>query len=1012
ALPRHVSVMLLRDDGYRQYVHPLPENLHDARLETLYGQPVSDHTKAEIAALPATGVAATALPERGGKQYAAREYLAAYGLSALSLTPARVVWLNWLKGLWVPGAWLLVYLAFGYAMFRYAAARQVRSDRQLRSLNAWHEAILDAANYSIVATDIRGIIVSLNPAAEAMLGYRAEDLVGRASPEIFHLAEELERRARELSAEFGETIAPGFEALDAKPRRGEIEEREWTYVRSDGSTLPVMLSMSAVQAEDGSLMGFLGIASDISERKRTLADLHASETRYKALFEGAADAVFVMDGTKIVDCNAAAPAMFGCGRDQIVNMSPGMLSPERQPDGSLSQEKMRENILAVFAGRKTMIEWEHLRQDGTAFDAEVTLLVAEISGYPHVLATVRDITERKRTSLELTESRQALMQSNENLRLLNGFSDRLQASLDVESIADETLELLTRIAGAERTALYLVDSDGSRLRLIGARGFSKEMMQAGSYLPMHGSLNGAALLDGKPVAIDDIDIDPRAEPVVAKKLLKLGLRSMVVVPIYCRGAALGTITLMFAEPHGYGQSDLETMASVGNTVGLAIANARYIADLDYQATHDALTQLPNRLLLHREFARRVLQRPQGAAGASLMLLDLDRFKEVNDSLGHQVGDQLLCEIGRRLAEALTAYPSLICRLGGDEFAILLPSVHRSAAALQVGRDIVAALARPFTLNELTLQVGASVGVAVYPDDGADSHALLRAADVAMYAAKSAAAGVEQYDPVLDTNTPERLMLLSDFGRALRDQQLRLHYQPKLDLKSRRVTGFEALVRWEHPDRGLLYPGAFLPMIELTDAIQELTMQVLGMALQQQRDWRDQGLEYSIAINLSARNLLNYQCVSRLEELLAQYGADPEMLELEITETALMQDPESAAVLLNRIAALGIRLSIDDFGTGYSSLSYLRRLPISALKIDRSFVTDMVRDEQNAVIVRSTIGLAHNLNLQVIAEGVEDADVLAMLAEMCCDQAQGYFISRPLPAERVLEAIRRSAVADT
>ena len=1010
ALPRDVSVMLLRDDGYRQYVYPLPAKVQNAQLEALYGQPVSEYTKAAIANLPTAGVADLNLSERGGKQYAAHEYLAAYGLSALTLTPARVVWLNCFKALWAPGAWLLVYLTFGYAMFRYAAGRQVRSDEQLRSLNAWQEAILDAANYSIVATDTRGIIVSLNPAAEDMLGYRADDLVGRASPEKFHLAQELEQRARELSAELGETITPGFEVLDAKPCRGEIEEREWTYVRNDGRTLPVMLSMSAVRAEDGTVMGFLGIASDISEHKRTLADLHASEMRYKALFEGAADAVLVMDGTTIIDCNSAAPVMFGCDREQIINVNPATLSPERQPDGSLSSEKVREKVLAAFAERKPTFEWQHLRQDGTAFDAEVTLQVVEIGGYPHLLATVRDITERKRTSQDLAESRQALMQSNENLRLLNSFSDRLQASLDVESIAGGTIGLLTTIARVDRIAIYVNDPGIGGLRLAGAHGFSAAMMQQGSYLPLQGSLSGVALQEGKLIALNDFASDSRLEPALKKMLLDLGLTSAIVVPIYCRGLALGTINLMFARPHGYSPCDLDTLASVCNTVGLAIANARHIADLDYQASHDALTKLPNRLLLHREFERQVLQQPVEGAGATLMLLDLDRFKEVNDSLGHQVGDQLLCEIGRRLGEALTAYPSLICRLGGDEFAVLLPSVRRPAAALQIGRDMVAALARPFTLNELTLQVGASVGVAVYPDNGADSHALLRAADVAMYAAKCSAAGVAQYDPALDTNTPERLVLISDFGRALREQQLRLHYQPKLDLQSRRVTGFEALVRWEHPRRGLLYPGAFIPMIELTDAIHELTMQVLGMALQQQRDWRDQGLEYSMAINLSARNLLNHQCVSRLEELLAQYRADPEMLELEITETALMQDPESAAVLLNRIAALGVRLSIDDFGTGYSSLSYLRRLPISALKIDRSFVTDMVRDEQNAVIVRSTIGLAHNLNLQVIAEGVEDAETLAMLADMRCDQAQGYFISRPLPAERVLEAVRRSAGA--
>lgn len=487
-------------------------------------------------------------------------------------------------------------------------------------------------------------------------------------------------------------------------------------------------------------------------------------------------------------------------------------------------------------------------------------------------------------------------------------------------------------------------------------------------------------------------------------LLSLGLKSAVIVPMYYRDTALGTINLIFDHPHGYTQRDLDTLASIGNTVALAISNARHIADLDHQATHDALTGLANRVLLHREFARNVQRQPAEQPGQTLLLLDLDRFKEINDSLGHQVGDKLLCEIGPRLVEVLQPYENLICRLGGDEFAVLLPSVRRASVAVQIGRDIVAALVRSFTIGDVTLQVGASVGVALYPADGDDSHALLRAADVAMYDAKRSGAGVRHYDSALDTNTPERLALVADFGRALQEEQLRLHYQPKYDLRQQRIIGFEALVRWEHPQRGLLHPGSFMPMIELTDAIHGLTQWVLATALRQQQTWRAQGHDYSMAVNLSARNLLDRNCTARLEELLAQYHTEPGMLELEITETALMQDPEGAAVLLKRIASLGVHLSIDDFGTGYSSLSYLRSLPLDALKIDRSFVTDMVRDEQNAVIVRSTLGLAHSLNLQVVAEGVEDAAALKMLQEMGCDQVQGYYISRPVSAEQVLQIV--------
>jgi diguanylate cyclase (GGDEF)-like protein len=426
-----------------------------------------------------------------------------------------------------------------------------------------------------------------------------------------------------------------------------------------------------------------------------------------------------------------------------------------------------------------------------------------------------------------------------------------------------------------------------------------------------------------------------------------------------------------------------------------VAGARQLADLEHQARHDALTGLPNRVLLHREFERMVAAGGNTSAVPALMLLDLNRFKEINDTLGHHVGDRLLQQVGPRMLEALAGEQAMVCRLGGDEFAVLAAGFTGASDAVALARRVLDALRRPFDAGGMRLEVGASVGVAAWPAHGRDSHELLRCADVAMYEAKRSGAGVVLYDAAFDQHTPQRLALVQDLGEAIRSNQLLLHFQPKVRLADGAVTGFEALVRWQHPRLGLLAPGAFVPLAEVGDLMQSVTQCVVELGLSRCRQWRDAGMPHTLAINLSPRNLLERDFVERFEAALRDSGADPSQVELELTETALMQDPEGAAARLRRIAALGVRVSIDDFGTGYSSLAHLRRLPIHALKIDRMFVKDLLSSAQDEAIVRATIGLAHNLGLEVIAEGVETAAVRDALRAMGCDQIQGYLLSPPL-----------------
>jgi diguanylate cyclase (GGDEF)-like protein len=427
--------------------------------------------------------------------------------------------------------------------------------------------------------------------------------------------------------------------------------------------------------------------------------------------------------------------------------------------------------------------------------------------------------------------------------------------------------------------------------------------------------------------------------------------------------------------------------------------------LRHQALHDALTDLPNRTLLHRR-AERALR---GDGFGAMLLIDLDRFKEVNDTLGHDHGDELLIEVAGRLKAVLRRGDTL-ARLGGDEFAVLLDGVPDRGAVVELAMRLQDALRRPFALRGVAVELEASVGIALYPEHGMTVGALLQRADVAMYDAKRGRRGVATYTEERDPYSEDRLGLLAELRRALEREELVLHYQPKVDLASGAVIGVEALVRWQHPTRGLLPPDEFVPLAERTGAVADLTRWVIDAALAQHRAWRDAGVDLPVAVNLAAANVVDLTLPERIVELLARHEVDGDRLECEISEHTVMADPVRATEVLDRLRGLGVRLSLDDFGTGHSSLAYLKRLPLDEVKIDRSFVAGMADDENDAVIVRSTIDLARNLGLAVVAEGVESAEIMRGLADLSCDTAQGFHVSRPLPADALGAWLRDQAVS--
>ena len=578
-----------------------------------------------------------------------------------------------------------------------------------------------------------------------------------------------------------------------------------------------------------------------------------------------------------------------------------------------------------------------------------------------------------------------LQPDDEQLGLLEMFA--VQASIAVEHARLHTEVLaaheLARTALAVRLQA-VVDASPAALIELDRDGRVREWNRAAEQLL--GYRRDAVIGRGLPPVLCDLELD-------VPRLLKR-LRSdetLPVVQLRCRrrdGAELD-IELSAAPT-------LSPSGTVQGVMGLLVditERKRLQGQLEHQASHDGLTGLPNRSLLDQRL-RGALS--AGRACTGVLLIDLDRFKDVNDTLGHHHGDLLLTAVGRRLSGVLRPGDTL-SRLSGDEFAVLLPDLDGRDAAVAVASRALAALHQPFDLDGVVVDLEASIGVTLAPLDGTDPGQLMRQADSAMYQAKELSAGIAVYSADRDGRVPGRLALLGELRRALDGDELVMVYQPQIDMRTGQLGGLEALVRWQHPERGLLAPGAFLPVAETTGLITRLTLRVLDLVLAQVRRWAELGQAVPVAVNLSARCLHDVDLPERVRSALARHGVPAGLLRLEVTESAIMSDPDRALLILQQVADSGVRLSLDDFGTGYSSMSYLRRLPVDELKVDRSFVSSMLEQHSDQVLVRTAVDLGHNLGLSVVAEGVEDVETMQALGELGCDVAQGYLLARPMTA---------------
>jgi diguanylate cyclase (GGDEF)-like protein len=440
-------------------------------------------------------------------------------------------------------------------------------------------------------------------------------------------------------------------------------------------------------------------------------------------------------------------------------------------------------------------------------------------------------------------------------------------------------------------------------------------------------------------------------------------------------------------------------------IGALYLTARASTARAREASHDALTGLPNRAHFHRRFAKALADAERRGTKLAVLLIDLDRFKDINDTLGHHIGDQLLRRVGPRIEEVERTM--MVARLGGDEFAVLLAPTGSGDEALAMAREVVKAVQMPFEVADLELDVDASIGVACYPDHGHDAETLLQRADVAMYVAKSSRTGAELYDDSRNVNTRRRFQLMRQLRTGIGDKEFDFSYQPKVELATGAVCGVEALARWNHPELGVIAPNEFISIAEHTGGIHTLTQYLLRLGLEQSRDWRRHGIDLRIAVNLSPTFLQDLHLPTHIGRLLTLLDVPSSRLELEITETTLMADPDGAARVLGELADMGVRLLIDDFGTGYSSLAYLRNLPVSEIKIDKSFIP--TPEQPDETIVRAIVDLAHNLGLEVTAEGIETDEQLELLTGLGCTYGQGFLLGRPMAAKDLRTHLRTSAL---
>jgi diguanylate cyclase (GGDEF)-like protein len=753
----------------------------------------------------------------------------------------------------------------------------------------------------------------------------------------------------------------------------------------------------------------------------------------------AADLIYAMStlsGTfqvqhEVVSLYPVSFVLFGAALLHPTTMSPPTVETDRSIRGaSRFALVVPAALIAPFALMALGL------RDDSADIVIVSMLAAALFGLVlwRVWLLFVDVEEHRRTQEQLTRSieqerrrtieNQELLASLSERQLLTDRLSRIQRKISTRAPLQEVLDAITLGAAdlvhADVAALRFVDEDDPDFMVIvSSVGIDEDLADEVRRSPLGSGVGGQAIVTNKLCIQDAYTGWDNAIPQFATG----GLQTALATPVHLGAEPIGSLVVAtHRSDRRYSTAEQDALISFAEHVSIALNDARSVRKMNealeqavHQAMHDELTGLPNRACFYDRAELALKAAARTGTATAVLLLDLDRFKEINDTLGHRYGDRVLCAIEPRLGPLLRASDTL-ARLGGDEFCVLLPDVAGVDDAMEVAHRLTRALEEPLDVDGMTLVVEASCGVTVAPDHGRTADLLLQRADIAMYAAKRSHQSVSPYEDELDRNTPDRLALLGELRHAVANEELVLHFQPQIDLATGEIEGAEALVRWQHPRRGLLAPDVFIPLAEDTGFIHPLTTWVLDATLAQVRRWIDDpeehgiGPGFTVAVNLSTHSLLDDCFATEVSVALDRAGVPPTRLALEITETTLMADPERATRVLTTLAERGVRFAIDDFGTGYSSLASLKDLPVHDLKIDKSFVAGMDEGSDDAVIVRSVIDLGHTLGLRTIAEGAETQEVLSRLADLGCDSAQGYAVARPMTACELVDWLRARAAA--